>query len=136
MLYETKISDKRWIAYDIPANVGWISYIVCLISAFISFGAFPALNIAGIVPAVFILLGIGELISERIEKLDRILPKARLLRGFGSLALGSGLGVAVSLFGVIFCFNAVYLIMLIGAALCFLFAVLIFAGYKPSQTKR
>ena len=26
-LYETKISTTRWMAYDIPGNVGWILYI-------------------------------------------------------------------------------------------------------------
>ena len=29
-LYETKISDTRWWAYDIPGNAGWIAYLVCL----------------------------------------------------------------------------------------------------------
>lgn len=32
-IYETKITDLRWIIYDIPANVGWISYFVGLIFA-------------------------------------------------------------------------------------------------------
>ena len=30
-LYKTTISNIRWIAYDIPGNIGWITYIVCLI---------------------------------------------------------------------------------------------------------
>ena len=30
-LYETKISNARWIAYDLPGNIGWIAYIVALI---------------------------------------------------------------------------------------------------------
>lgn len=29
-LYETEISDAGWIAYDIPGNVGWIIYIICI----------------------------------------------------------------------------------------------------------
>jgi len=28
--YKTAISDARWIAYDIPGNVGWIAYLVCV----------------------------------------------------------------------------------------------------------
>ena len=28
--YKTAISDARWIAYDIPGNVGWIVYLVCV----------------------------------------------------------------------------------------------------------
>lgn len=132
-LYETKISDAKWIAYDIPANVGWIAYIVCLILAFVKYGECLALNIVGLVPAALIILGLGELIGERIAKLDRVLPRARLLRGFGALTLGSGLGVIVSLIAVILHFNVVYLIMLIGSALCFLFAVLLLSGYKKKE---
>lgn len=30
-LYETQISNGRWIVYDIPGNIGWIMYIVALI---------------------------------------------------------------------------------------------------------
>ena len=87
-LYETKISDKRWYLYDILGNVGWIAYIVCVILGFIKHGEYWAINIIGIVPAVFMLIGIAELISERVAKLDRILPFTRLLRGFGALTLG------------------------------------------------
>ena len=28
--YKTEISDARWIAYDIPGNIGWITYLVCV----------------------------------------------------------------------------------------------------------
>lgn len=127
-LYETKISDARWIAYDIPANIGWISYIVGLIIAFVYYDY--SVNIAGIIPAVFIVLGISELISERIAKLDRILPAIRLFLGFGALALGCGIGVVVSLTAVILYVKAVYFVMLGGSAVCCAFAVLLFAGYK------
>lgn len=132
-LYETKISDAKWIACDIPANVGWIAYTACLVIAFVHYGEYPVLNIVGLVPAALILLGIAELVSERIEKLDRVLPRARLLRGFGALTLGCGSGVIVSLVAVILNFNAVYLIMLIGSAMCFLFAALLFSGYKKKE---
>ena len=33
-IYETKISDARWIAYDIPGNIGWILYFVGLVPCF------------------------------------------------------------------------------------------------------
>lgn len=29
-MYESKISDAKWIAYDIPGNVGWIAFLVGL----------------------------------------------------------------------------------------------------------
>ena len=25
--YKTEISDRRWIAYDIPGNIGWITWL-------------------------------------------------------------------------------------------------------------
>ena len=83
-MYETKISDARWIAYDIPGNIGWIVYIVTVIIALINKP--DIFSYCAIIPSVLILIGIVELISERIAKLDRILPKARLYRGFGTLS--------------------------------------------------
>ena len=32
-LYKTEISDVRWMAYDIPGNIGWIAYLVCVFRA-------------------------------------------------------------------------------------------------------
>ena len=129
-LYETKISDIRWYIYDVPGNVGWIAYIVCVILGFIKHGEHLAINVISIIPAVCMLVGIVELISERIAKLDRVLPKARLYRGFGALTLGGCLGFVVGLIAVILHFNATYLIMMFGGALCFIFAGLLFIGYK------
>lgn len=93
-MYETKISDARWIAYDIPGNIGWIVYIVTVIIALINKP--DIFSYCAIIPSVLILIGIVELISERIAKLDRILPKARLYRGFGALTAGGALGVIFS----------------------------------------
>lgn len=33
-MYESKISDAKWIAHDIPGNVGWIAFLVGLILCF------------------------------------------------------------------------------------------------------
>ena len=33
-MYESKISDAKWIAYDFPGNVGWIAFLVGLIPCF------------------------------------------------------------------------------------------------------
>ena len=48
-MYETKISDARWIAYDIPGNIGWIVYIVTVIIALINkqFLPFSCLDCTG-----------------------------------------------------------------------------------------
>lgn len=87
-MYESKISDTRWIAYDIPGNVGWIAFLVGLILCFakrpemmenkLIFG----LLLLDLLCGAVMLVGIGELISERLQKLDRVLPKKRLYRGY------------------------------------------------------
>lgn len=97
-LYETQIPDARWWAYDIPGNIGWIMYLVCLIRCFVIQPVcmdIPLVSISlmvGILPAIAMLVGIAELISERILKLDRVLSKKRLYRGFGALTWGGFAG--------------------------------------------
>ncbi len=98
-MYESKISNARWIAYDLPGNAGWIAYIVCLI--LLMKRGVDVFTVIAIIPALFMLIGVVELISERIAKLDFVLPRARLFRGFGALTLGGILGVTVSLGGLI-----------------------------------
>ena len=90
-IYETKISDTRWWAYDIPGNAGWIAYLACLFHSLKR--GLNTFNMAAQLPGGLMGLGVGELISERIAGLDRVLPKRRLLRGFGALTLG-GIGHA------------------------------------------
>ena len=128
-LYETKISDARWWAYDIPGNAGWIAYLVCLVknmkSGLNAFGAIALL------PGSLMLLGVGELVSERIAGLDRVLPKRRLLRGFGALTMGGIGGMIVSAFGLATQKEKKHpAIMLAGSVLCALFAGLCWQGYK------
>ena len=131
-IYETKISDARWIAYDIPGNVGWILYIVFwvrLIRAGVS-----VYSVMTALPAVLMLVGILELISERIRRLDRVLPKIRLYRGFGALTLGGMLGIVVSVVGLTLDGNRNWsLWMLVGSILCAMFAGLLFVGYKKQR---
>lgn len=131
VLYESKLPAKRWIAYDLPGNVGWIAWTVCLI-LLLKQGItwFSAL---AIIPAVLMLIGVIELISERIAKLDWVLPKARLYRGFGSLTLGGVLGIPVAAAGLIAAQGPLCRWMLAGACLCALFAWLIFREYHPQR---
>lgn len=127
-LYETKISIARWIAYDIPGNIGWILYLIYMINTLKS--GTSLYSLLSVFPMILMLVGIIELISERIAKLDRILPKKRLLRGFGALTLGGATGVLISLFGIILYKVFSSLIMLAGSMLCAIFAGLIFAGFR------
>lgn len=141
-IYVTDISNARWMTYDIPGNVGWIIYIVCLVRCFVvksdfisSWGLFGIIVIS-VIPAIFMIIGIAELVSERMAKLDRRLPKVRLLRGFGALVLGGIFGMAVSVLGLVYGYcigeRSLLLIwlMLLGSFLCFIFAELIYKTYR------
>lgn len=147
-IYESDISDARWIAYDLPGNVGWIAYIAALIIVFTKKSAFLdvpfvlASMVLGVLPAIAMLVGIMELISERIQRLNRILPKARLYRGFGALTWGGFGGMIVGLTGLFSamregftaneCTALVW--MAAGGALCAVFAGLIFKTFHPQRS--
>jgi len=143
-LYETKIPDARWWAYDIPGNIGWIMYLVCLIRCFVIQPVcmdIPLVSISlmvGILPAIAMLVGIAELISERILKLDRVLSKKRLYRGFGALTWGGfagGIVGANALFAAMcsgYSIKECHLLVLltVGGMLCALFAGLILKTFR------
>lgn len=146
-VYESHISTARWLVYDVPGNVGWIMYLVCLIQCFVmrpEFMEIPLVLISllvGILPAAAMVVGIAELISERILKLDRILPKKRLYRGFGTLTWGGFGGIIVGLnaltAGMRAGFSAgeckLLILLAVGGALCALFAGLIFKTFHPRK---
>lgn len=144
-MYKLAITDRQWWCYDIIGNIGWIAYalglILCLaknpeymqnagISVLVLFG--------GMLFAAVILVGLVELVSERIKGLSRVLPKVRLYRGFGAIALGSLGGAVVSAAALILALtaepnvnmNILYLTLMCGGAvLCFVFVSLIFKGF-------
>ena len=132
-IYETKITTARWMAYDIPGNIGWIMYFKGIYNLFsdeiINEHKFALILL--IIPAILMLIGIIELISERILKLDRILTGIRLWRGFGALTIGGILGILLSIFTANINISIKnFLIMLIGSFLCSIFAGLILIGFK------
>lgn len=128
-LYETKISDARWWAYDLPGNAGWIAYLSCLFHSLKR--GLNTYNLAALLPGGLMGLGVGELISERIAGLDRVLPKRRLLRGFGALTLGGIGGTIVSSLGLVTQKEKkTPAIMLAGSVLCAVFAGLCWQGYR------
>ena len=128
-IYETKISDARWWAYDIPGNAGWIAYLACLFQSLKR--GLNTFNIAALLPGGLMLLGVGELISERIAGLDRVLPKRRRLRGFGALTAGGIGGMIVSAHRLAAQKEKKHpAIMLMGSLLCTVFAGLCWQGYK------
>ena len=95
--YKTEISDVRWMAYDIPGNIGWIAYLVCVFRALRE--KRDAYNVASALPGVLMLIGVGELISERVAGLDRVLSGKRLFCGFGALTAGGLLGIPMAILG-------------------------------------
>ena len=125
--YRTTISDKRWIAYDIPGNIGWITWLVCAVRGLREKRDIHSL--AALIPAVLMLTGVVELISERIHGLDRVLSGKRLFRGFGALTAGGMLGIPIALFGLKKNKKRAA-VMLAGSVLCAFFAGLLLAGYK------
>ncbi len=144
-LYKSNISTARWIAYDLPGNIGWILYFVGLILLFVNSSDYmedavmSLLSVISVIPAVLMIVGIIELISERIHGLDWTLPGVRLLRGFGALTLGGILGTAAAAVMLIFAAiitvgNLLYVwLMLAGGILCGLFAGLLYKQYKPVE---
>ena len=146
-LYKTNISDARWYAYDVPGNLGWLAYLVGLIRialkrpTFLELPAVLVLAVCAIIPALLMLTGIGELIHERIRKQDRILPKWQLHLGFGALTLGGLTGMILSAAAIIVSIShgmklgacGELLTMSLGSLLCFVFAGLLYRGYKRQR---
>lgn len=147
IIYESEISTAKWLIYDVPGNVGWILYIYQLICLFMNCPGYmeiPLVRISlviGFLPAVAMLVGIVELISERMQKLDRILPKKRVYRGFGSLTWGGFGGVVIGLNALFASLRSGYsveecqslMLLAVGGALCGLFAGLIFKTFHPQN---
>lgn len=141
-MYESKISNLRWIVHDILGNIGWISFLIGLFLCFTKEAEIVEnkiiyfLLILNFICGVLMIVGIIELISERICRLDRVLPKKRLYRGFGLLTLSGFFGMIFSFVAMTIAFlkglsGTIYFGLLCGGAfLCFLFVGLIFMEYK------
>ena len=72
-LYESKISVKRWIVYEILGNAGWIAYFVCVWQ--LLYRGVTLFAVLSVLPAVLMLVGLVELISERIARRETIAKK-------------------------------------------------------------
>ncbi|MCR5055848.1 MAG: hypothetical protein K6B54_02940 [Clostridia bacterium] len=101
-------------------------------------GVLRGLTVAAITPALMMLVGIAELIHERICKQDRILPGWKLFLGFGSLTLGGIVGAVLTPAGVVYgvvqgITVTLLCIMLAGGVLCATFAGLICIGFRLKE---
>ena len=127
--YEMKISDTRWWSYDIPGNIGWIIWIVCTVKSLRK--KVDVFSVLSVIPCILMMTGVIELICERIQGLGRVLPRKRVIRGFGALTLGGALGIPISIAGMAKEKNGKRCAwMLAGAILCSVFAGLCFRGYE------
>ena len=79
------------------------------------------------------IIGVSELIRERIVKLDRILPFTAVACGFGAMTLGGLIGFICSVYGLIIDFSLMNLLASAGGLLCFVFAGLLLIGYKKKE---
>lgn len=100
-MYESKISDKKWWVFGLLSDIGWIAFYIGLIFYVVKIGiplSFQGvLYILLLACGIVILRGIVEIIDERKHKLGRLLPKKRLLRGFGCVVYGSLAGTVTAL---------------------------------------
>mgnify|MGYP007056162851 FL=1 len=135
--YKTDITSALWWALDLPGNAGWILYLVfyglCLSR---SMGAYA---LVALVPALIMIVGVVELVRERILKLDRILPKKSLCLGFGALTLGGLAGLPVSLIGYFVMGDSAirnYMLwMAVGSVLLAAVSGYLLSRYKPMDGK-
>jgi len=131
-IYRTEISAAKWMIYDLPGNAGWIIWIVCTVKCLRQEANMYA--VLSVIVAIFMMIGVLELISERAAGLNRILTATRLHRGFGALSLGGLTGIPVSIYGIISKTDqGLPLWMLAGAVLCALFAGLILITFKREK---
>ena len=141
--YRNTIDESKQRLFNILIAAGWIIYFI---SIFISFefppkfmytGTMAQIVLFSFVPAIWMLIGIAEMIRERINKTRNILTKRQLTRGYFSLALGGLTGIAVTAIAWIYYYakhlsgsTLVLAMMLTGAVLCTVFAGISYRGYE------
>lgn len=139
-MYESKISTRKWIILDLIGNAGWIMFYAAMIHVFAAHRTILdnrlvfAMVIIDLLSSAGILVGIVELISERFQKLDYILPKIRLYRGFGMLMVSGFIAAVATLIARLLVFNADCLsYALVGSLLCGFASYALFKEYKPQK---
>ena len=147
-IYETQISDKKWLTLRLISDVGWLMYFAGMALYMIS-GAdglgtviLSATFLLGWLCILAMLIGIIELVSQRIRKLNRRLKKSQLVSGFGFVVYGSLAGCLLSAASVVtdilfgyetgMCLAA-QCVMAAGAFICFAFGLPIMRSFKPEE---
>lgn len=65
--YKISISDARWIAYDIPGNIGWITWLVCVFRGLRK--KRDAHTLLSALPGVLMLIGVLKRLKEYQDEL-------------------------------------------------------------------
>ena len=146
--YETGISKSKWLTMGLVSDAGWIAYFTGF-ALYIINGAdglgtvvLSALFLLNCLAVISVVIGIAELISQRIRKLSRRLSPLQLAVGFGFVVFGSLAGflfsAAASVIDLLsgyesgMCFAA-QIIMASGAVVCFAFGLPVLRSFKPEN---
>ncbi len=148
MKYTTKLSDNKRLTLGLISDAGWIAY-------FTGFGLYltngadglgtVALSVTFLLNCLAVLavfVGIIEILSQRIRRLNRTVQKGDLIFGFGFVVYGALGGLLVSGASAVIdillryetgmCF-ASQIIMAAGALVCFAFGLPIMRSFKPDE---
>lgn len=147
-MYESNISDKKWLTLGLVSDVGWLMYFAGL-ALYMLNGAdglgtviISALFLLNGLCVLAVLVGIIELILQRVRKLSRRLKRSQLVIGFGLVVYGAlggflftGASVVIDiLFGyeIGMCL-AGQCLMAAGAFICFAFGLPIMRSFRPEE---
>lgn len=145
-MYESNISDKKWLTLGLVSDVGWIAYFAGL-ALYMTSGAdglgtviISVLFLLNCLCGLAVLVGIVALILQRVRKLSRRLKRSQLVIGFGLVVYGALGGFWVSGAAVVIdilsryetglCFAA-QCVMAAGAFICFAFGLPIMRSFRP-----
>ncbi len=147
-IYTTELSGAKWLTLGLLSDFGWIAYFVGFV-LYMANGAdglgTTALSVTFLLNCLCVLavmIGIIEIISQRIRKLRRTIQKGDLIFGFGFVVFGSLGGFLSSGASAVMdilmkyesgmCF-ASQLLMTVGSLVCFAFGLPVLRSFKSDQ---
>ena len=147
-IYTSELSGAKWLTLGLLSDAGWIAYFVGFV-LYMANGAdglgTTALSVTFLLNCLCVLavmIGIIEIISQRIRKLRRTIQKGDLIFGFGFTVFGSLGGFLSSGASAVMdilmnyesgmCFAA-HIVTAAGALTCFAFGLPILRSFKPEN---
>ena len=140
--------SAKWLALGLLSDLGWIAYFAGF--ALYMAGGADGLGTVAIsvtfllngLAVLAVIIGILEIISQRIRKIRRTVQRADLIFGFGFVVFGglagfllSGVSAVIDIFlkyetGICF---AAQIIMAAGGLVCFAFGWPILRSFQPEE---